>query len=70
VVDEFSADYIFDAGGKVVELVKAFEQPAAGNRACREHRVRGVGRFREEDTVYLEVSEVGGGGGVLACEEV
>jgi hypothetical protein len=29
-----------------------------------------VGRFREEDTVYPEASEVGGGGGVMACEEV
>jgi IS5 family transposase len=73
VVDEFSADYIFDACGKVVELVKAFKQPAAGNRAGREHRVRGVSRFRgrrrcaaggrrEEDTMYPEASEVGGGG--------
>jgi hypothetical protein len=25
VVDEFSADYIFDADGEVVELVNAFE---------------------------------------------
>jgi hypothetical protein len=25
VVDEFSADYVFDTGGKVVELVNAFE---------------------------------------------
>jgi hypothetical protein len=70
VVDEFSADYIFDACGKVVERVKAFEQLAAGNRASRKHRVRGVSRFREEDPVYPEASEVGGGGGVLACEEV
>jgi hypothetical protein len=52
VVDEFSADYIFDAGGKVVELVKAFEQPAAGNRAGRDHRGRGVSRFGEEDPVF------------------
>jgi hypothetical protein len=33
VVGEFSSDYIFDAVGKVVESVKAFEQLAAGNRA-------------------------------------
>ena len=69
VVDEFSADYIFDAGGKVVELVNGFEQPTSGNRAGRDHRGRGVSRFREEDPVYLEAGEVGGGGGVLACEE-
>ena len=68
VVDEFSADYIFDAFGKVVELVNAFEQQAASDRAGRGHRGRGVGRFREEDPVYPEASEVGGGGGVMACE--
>jgi hypothetical protein len=51
-------------------LVNAFEQPAAGNRAGRDHRGRGVSRFREEDPVYLEASEVGESGGVLACEKV
>jgi hypothetical protein len=59
-MDDFSADYIFYPGGKVVELVNAFEQPSAGNRARRGHRGRGVSRFREEDPVYLEASEVGG----------
>jgi hypothetical protein len=42
LVDEVSVGYIFDACGKVVELVKAFEQPSAGNRAGQEYRVRGV----------------------------
>jgi hypothetical protein len=70
VVDKFSADYIFDACGKVVELVNAFEEPAAGSRACRMHRVRGVTRFLEEDPVCPEASEVGGGGLVLVCEKV
>jgi IS5 family transposase len=56
------ADYIYDACGEIVELVKAFEQPTTGNRAGREHRIRGVSRFREEDTVYPEASEVRGGG--------
>jgi hypothetical protein len=55
---------------RVVELVNAFEQPAAGNRASKDHRGRGVSRFREEDPKYPKSSEVGGGGGVLACEKV
>jgi hypothetical protein len=32
-MDEFAADYIFNACGEVVELVKAFERPATGYRA-------------------------------------
>jgi hypothetical protein len=43
-------------------VIKAFEQPATGNRAGREHRARGLSRFREVDTVYREASEVAGGG--------
>jgi hypothetical protein len=52
----------FETSGKVVESVNAFEQQAAGNRAGREHRGRGVSRFREENTVNPEASKVGGGG--------
>jgi hypothetical protein len=70
VVGEFPSDYIFDAVCEVVEVVKAFEEPTAGHRAYRVYRVRGLSRFRQEDTVNSEASEVGGGGRVLACEEV
>jgi hypothetical protein len=31
VVDEFPADYIFNSNGKVVNPVKAVEQPASGD---------------------------------------
>jgi hypothetical protein len=61
LVDEFAADYIFKAGGEVVELVEAFEQPTAGYRAGRGHRFRGVGRVREEDSVHPETGKLGGG---------
>jgi hypothetical protein len=30
LVDEFAADYIFNASGEVVDLVEAVEQPATG----------------------------------------
>jgi hypothetical protein len=70
VVGEFPSDYIFDAVGEVVEAVEAFEELAAGHRAGRGYRVRGVSRFRQEDTVHPEASKVGGGGRLLACEEV
>jgi hypothetical protein len=69
VLGEFSSDHIFDAVGEVCEDVEALEEPAAGHRACRRDRVRGVGRIRQEDAVNLESSKVGGGGRVLACEE-
>jgi hypothetical protein len=69
-VDEFASDYIFDAGGEVVELFEAFEQPAAGYRASRGYPFRGVGRAREENSVHPETGELEGGGGILACEEV
>jgi hypothetical protein len=60
LVDEFASDFIFDAGGEVVELFEAFEQRAAGYRASRGHRFRGVGRVREEDSVHPETGEFGG----------
>jgi hypothetical protein len=41
VVGEFSADYIFNSSGEVVDSVKAFEKPSAGHLTSREQRVRG-----------------------------
>jgi hypothetical protein len=70
VVGEFPSDYIFDAVGEVVKAIKAFEEPAAGHRVGRGYRGRGVSRFRHEDTVNPVASKVGGGGRVMACEEV
>jgi hypothetical protein len=70
VVGEFPSDYIFDAVGEVVEAVEALEELAAGQRAGRGYRVRGVSRIRQEDAVNPEAGKVGGGGRVMACEEV
>jgi hypothetical protein len=70
VLGEFPSDFIFDAVGEVGEAVEALEEPAAGHRACRSYRVRGVGRIRQGDAVNLESSKVGVGGRVLAYEEV
>jgi hypothetical protein len=61
LVDEFTADYIFNASGEVVDMVEAFEQPTTGYRAGRDHRFRGVSRVREEDTMHSKAGEVGMG---------
>jgi hypothetical protein len=70
LVDEFAADYIFNANGEVADPIEAFEQPTSGYRAGREHLFRGTSRVREEDAMHLEADKMEGGGGVLACEEV
>ena len=68
MVDEFLANYIFDAVGEIGEVVDAFEEPATGHRASGCDRV-GVRRVRHEDSTEPEAGYVRGGGGVLACKE-
>jgi hypothetical protein len=70
-VDEFPTDYISHTGGKIGYCVDFFEEPTASDRANGDRHVRRIRRLGGKHPVEPKTSNIGGGGGgVLACEEV